>query len=144
MEHQDMKKRLVISAVIASAAILAACNNSKNATANLKPVETHQAGDINIVLLNETGELQQGKNDFVVQFQNQQGQPVEVGAVRFGSSMAMPGMAPMSGDSEASAAGQTGAYRVKSTFAMSGAWRFTIEWSGPRGTGKTTFNTNVR
>jgi hypothetical protein len=139
-----MKKVFTISAAISIAAALVGCSASKNAASNLKPVETHKTGDIDIVLLSETGELQQGKNDFAVQFQDQQGQPVEVGAVQFGSSMAMPGMAPMSGESEIAPAGQTGAYRVKSNFAMSGAWRFTIEWNGPRGQGKTTFNTDVR
>ncbi len=139
-----MKKRFAISVVLGLVAVLAGCNGARNEIDNLKPVETHQAGDINLVLMNDTGELKQGQNDFVVRFQDKQGRPVDVRAVQFGSSMAMPGMAPMSGDSEATPAGQTGAYRVKSNFAMSGAWHFTVEWSGPQGQNKTTFNTNVR
>jgi hypothetical protein len=135
---------LVGCSVSCSVGCSVGCNTSGNANSNNKPVETHNAGDLNIVIMNDTGELHQGKNDFVLQFQNQQGQPVDVGAVQVGSSMAMPGMAPMSGDSEVAPAGQTGAYRVQSNFAMSGAWRFTVEWSGPRGPGKTTFNHNVR
>jgi hypothetical protein len=135
-----MKRLLVVSI----AAILAGCNSSQNSTSNLKSVETHQAGDISVVLMNDTGELKQGQNEFVVQFRNQQGQAVDVGAVQVGSSMAMPGMAPMSGESEVAPAGQAGTYRVKSNFAMSGAWHFTVEWSGPQGQNKTAFNTNVR
>jgi len=54
------------------------------------------------------------------------GQPINVGDVQLGSSMSMPSMAPMSGDSEITPTGQTGTYRVKSNFAMSGAWHFTV------------------
>jgi hypothetical protein len=139
-----MRKLFAISAALGLVAALAGCNASKNEATNLKPVETHNAGGISLVLMNDTGELKQGQNDFVVQFQDQQGHPVDVRDVQFGSSMAMPGMAPMSGESEVTPAGQTGAYRVKSNFAMSGAWHFTVEWSGPQGQNKTAFNTNVR
>jgi hypothetical protein len=130
--------------VILAALTLAACKSSSPDVSKLKPIETHKVGDINVVLMNDAGELKQGQNDFVVQFQDQQGQPVDVGEVQLGSNMSMPGMAPMSGESEITPAGQTGMYRVKSNFAMSGAWHFTINWNGPRGQGKTAFNSNVR
>jgi len=138
-----MKTRIAFSAMIAVAFGLAGCA-SKDAGANLKQIETHKAGDLTVVLMNDTGELKQGQNDFVVRFQNAQGQPVDVGEVRLGSSMSMPSMAPMSGQSEIAPSGQTGTYRVKSNFAMSGAWHFTIDWNGPRGKGKTAFNSNAR
>jgi len=96
------------------------------------------------VLLNSAGELKQGKNEFVVQFKDDKGQLVDVGEVQLGSSMSMPSMPPMSGDSEITPTGQTGTYRVKSNFAMSGAWHFTIAWNGPYGQGSTAFNSNVR
>jgi hypothetical protein len=94
--------------------------------------------------LNKTGELTQGQNDFVVEFNDAQGQPVDVGDVQIGSSMSMPGMAPMSGDSGVTQTKQTGIYKVTSNFAMSGAWHFTLSWEGPAGQGHTTFNSNVR
>jgi hypothetical protein len=137
-----MKMLLVISAV-AITIVLAGCS-SKFDVSKLKPIETHKVGDINVVLMNDTGELKQGQNDFVVQFQNQQGQPVDIGDVQLGSSMSMPSMAPMSGGSEITPSGQTGTYRVKSNFAMSGAWHFTLAWNGPHGPGKTAFNSDVR
>ena len=139
-----MKKALVIFATLAIAVILVGCKGSGLDVSKLKPIETHKVGDINVVLMNDSGELKQGQNDFVVQFQNQQGQPVDVGEVQLGSNMSMPGMAPMSGESEITPAGQTGTYRVKSNFAMRGAWHFTVNWNGPRGQGKTAFNSNVR
>jgi hypothetical protein len=144
--REDMKiKRVVVTfAALAVAIGLAGCKTGGLDASKLKPIETHKVGDINVVLMNDTGELKQGQNDFVVQFQNQQGQPVEVGKLQLGSNMSMPSMAPMSGESEITPAGQTGTYRVKSNFGMSGAWHFTINWKGPQGEGKTAFNTNVR
>ena len=139
-----MKKLLVIFAALGVAVSLVGCKSGGLDVAKLKPIETHKVGDINVVLLNDTGELKQGQNDFVVQFQNPQRQPVDVGDVQLGSNMSMPAMAPMSGESEITASGQTGTYRVKSNFAMSGAWHFTINWNGPQGQGKTAFNSNVR
>ncbi len=114
-----MKKVLLMFAVLAIA--LAGCNSNKVDVSKLKPVTTHKVGDLSVVLMNDTGDFKQGQNEFVVQFQNQQGQAVDVGDVQLGSSMSMPSMAPMSGDSEITPTGQTGTYRVKSNFAMSGA-----------------------
>jgi hypothetical protein len=140
----QMKKALMMAAALGVAISLVGCKSGGLDVAKLKPIETHKVGDFNVVLMNDTGELKQGQNDFVVQFQNQQGQPVDVGEVQLGSNMSMPSMAPMSGESEITSAGTTGTYRVKSNFAMSGAWHFTINWNGPQGQGKTAFNSNVR
>ena len=139
-----MKRVLVIVAAFGIAISLAGCKSNGLDISQLKPIETHKVGDINVVLMNDTGELKQGQNNFVVQFQNQQGQPVDVGEVQLGSNMSMPSMAPMSGESEITPADTSGTYRVKSNFAMSGAWHFTINWNGPQGQGKTAFNSNVR
>ena len=139
-----MKNMLLIFTALAIAVSLVGCKSNSLDVSKLKPIETHKVGDINVVLMNDTGELTQGQNDFVVQFQNQQGQPVDVSDVQLGSNMSMPAMAPMSGESEITPAGQTGTYRVKSNFAMSGAWHFTVNWNGPQGQGKTAFNSNVR
>lgn len=120
------------------------CGGSKVDTANLKPAATRTVGNLTIVLLNTTGELKQGQNEFIVQFKDDKGQLVDIGDVQLGSSMSMPSMAPMSGDSELTPTGQIGTYRVKSNFAMSGAWHFTISWNGKQGQGSTAFNSNVR
>ena len=140
-----MKVLLAISVVLLLVGGAIGCKGiNADATAGLKPFETRNSGNVTVVLLSDTGELKQGQNDFVMQFRSPQGQPVDAGDVQLGSSMAMPGMAPMSGDSQITSAGQTGTYRVKSNFAMSGAWHFTISWKGPNGQGSTAFNTNVR
>jgi len=123
---------------------VAGCSGGKVNLSSLKPAATRTVGKLTIVLLNKSGELMQGQNEFVVQFKDDQGQPADVGDVQIGSSMSMPSMAPMSGDSELTPASQTGIYKVTSNFAMSGAWHFTLSWNGPYGQGHTTFNSNVR
>jgi len=139
-----MKKLSAVSMMLFLILGFTGCGAKKVDTENLKEVATHVVGDVAIVILNSTGELKQGQNEFVVQFRDQKGQPIDVGNVTLGSSMSMPSMAPMSGDSEITPTGQAGTYRVKSNFAMSGAWHFTVSWNGPRGQGSTAFNNNVR
>ena len=139
-----MKKSVVFSMMLLFVLALTGCGGKSTSTENLKEVATHAVGSVTVVLLNGTGELKQGQNQFVVQFRDAKGQPIDVGTVQLGSSMSMPSMAPMSGDSEITPAGQTGTYRVKSNFAMSGSWHFTVSWNGPSGQGSTAFNSNVR
>ncbi|MDQ2840720.1 MAG: FixH family protein [Acidobacteriota bacterium] len=120
------------------------CNSGKVDINSLKPAATRTIGKLTLVLLNKTGELTQGANEFFVQFKDGQGQPADVGDVQLGSSMSMPSMAPMSGNAEVTPTGQKGIYKVTSNFAMSGAWHFTLSWNGPYGHGHTTFNSDVR
>lgn len=135
----------IMSAVLLSLAlILAGCNGDKVDVSSLKPAATKTIGKLTVALLNKTGELTQGQNEFVVEFKDDQGEPVDVGDVQIGSSMSMPGMTPMSGDSGVTETKQTGIYKVTSNFAMSGAWHFTLSWDGPAGRGHTNFYSNVR
>src|SRR6267154_6656082 len=112
---------------------VAGCSGDKVNLSALKPAASKSAGKLTIVLLNKSGELTQGQNEFVIQFKDDQGQPADVGDVQLGSNMSMPGMSPMSGDAELTPTGQTGVYTVTSNFAMSGAWHFTLSWSGSYG-----------
>jgi hypothetical protein len=123
---------------------LAGCKGGKVDVTSLKPAATRTVGKLTVVLLNKSGELMQGQNEFVVQFKDDQGQPADVGDVQLGTSMSMPSMAPMSGDAEITPTGQTGIYKVTTNFAMSGAWHFTLSWNGPYGHGHTSFNNDVR
>jgi len=124
--------------------VLTGCKGDQVDISSLKPAATRTVGRLTIVLLNKTGELTQGQNDFIVEFKDDQGRPVDVGDVEIGSSMSMPGMAPMSGDSGVTKTKQTGIYKVASNFAMSGAWHFALSWDGPAGQGHTAFINSVR
>ena len=102
--------------------ILAGCKGDQVDVLSLKPAATRAVGNLTVVLLNKTGELTQGQNDFIVEFKDDQGRPVDVGDVQIGSSM----------------------YRVTSHFGMSGAWHFALSWDGPAGQGHTAFINSVR
>ncbi|MFN7938437.1 MAG: FixH family protein [Bryobacteraceae bacterium] len=128
---------------LAGLLFLNACNSAPPAAA--KEIQTERNKDLAISLMNEKGELAMGQNRFIVAFKSvANNQPVDVGAVTVGSSMAMPGMAPMTAPIELEPAGATGQYAAKGDFAMSGAWKFEVRWDGPAGKGSATFNTNVR
>src|SRR5258708_19664415 len=100
---------------------VAGCSGDKVNLSSLKPAATRTVGKLTIVLLNKSGDLTQGQNEFALQFKDDQGQPADVGDVQIGSSMSMPSMAPMSGDSELTPTGQTGLYTLTSTSGMTGA-----------------------
>lgn len=128
---------------LAGLLFLSACSSAPPTAA--KEIQTERTKDLTVSLLSEKGELAMGQNRFIVAFRStSNNQPVDVGAVTVGSSMAMPGMAPMTAPIELEPAGTPGQYAAKGDFAMSGAWKFEIRWDGPAGKGSATFNTNVR
>jgi hypothetical protein len=135
---------ICVMSVVVVVLVSTGCNQNKVDTENLKPVATRSVGPVTVLLLNSSGELKQGQNDFVMQFKDDKGEVIDVGEVQLGSSMTMPSMAPMSGGSEITLTGQPGTYRVKSNFGMSGAWHFTVSWNGRYGQGHAAFNSNVR
>jgi Cu(I)/Ag(I) efflux system membrane protein CusA/SilA len=102
------------------------------------------AGDVVVRLVVDDGRdgLSPGRSRFVLEFTDTAGQPIDVRDVRVSSSMTMPGMvmtAPVSVE-------PAGAGRVSATaeFSMSGAWRFTVEWTGPTGAKSVAFDGEVR
>jgi hypothetical protein len=132
-----------ISTIGLAALVLGACKGP--VASETKEIQTQRTQDMVIALLNEKGELAMGQNRFILAFRSaSNNQPVDVGTVTVGSSMAMPGMAPMTAPIELEPAGSTGQYAAKGDFAMSGAWKFEVRWDGPAGHGATSFNTNVR
>lgn len=132
-----------IGALALAALILGGCKTA--AVAETKEIQTQRTADMVITLLNEKGELAMGQNRFIISFRSAaNNQPVDVGMVTVGSSMAMPGMAPMTAPVELESAGSPGRYAAKSDFAMSGAWKFEVRWDGSAGRGATSFNTNIR
>jgi len=136
--------KIYITTALFGALLLGACQSGGEA------VETHEiasqvAGDVRVVLLGGADGLAQGNNRFTVAFRSAaDDQPVDAGTVTVGSSMAMPGMAPMIAPIELQPTGEMGQYALSGEFDMSGAWQFEIRWNGPVGQGSTSFRVNVR
>lgn len=141
--------RMHLAVIVLAAFTLGACGGGVSedggSASDLEEVISQTSGDIRIALLNETGDLVQGQNTFRLTFSSAaSGEPVDAGTVTVGSSMAMPGMAPMVAPIELESAGATGQYVLEGEFEMSGAWQFEIGWNGPIGSGNTMFSVSVR
>ena len=95
-------RRTVIAGVLAVVVGggLAACGGGERSdTSNLKEIQKQRAGEYIVTLLNDTGQLKEGKNDFVFEVRAaSDNQLVDVGAIQVGTSMPMPGMPNMVGE----------------------------------------------
>src|SRR5437660_12707201 len=113
-----MKRTLLLTLLaVLVAGIAAIAFVGSNRKTESKIIETHRAGDLAISLLNDSGDLTQGRNNFIIEFKSaSSGQPVDVGRVFSSSTMSMPGMAPLSAGLELTPAGEVGRYRAKSDF----------------------------
>ena len=87
------------------------------------------------------GTLRQGNSEIQIEFKDTKGQLVDVGSVKFGLQMNMPGM-PM--HSEAVVSGGGGRYKARVQPEMSGDWYATVSYSGPKGSGEKSFKVSVR
>jgi hypothetical protein len=112
--------------------------------ADLKPIKTQKAKDLSVRLLSESGQWQQGKNAFVLEFTSaKDGKPVDVGTARLNTSMPMPGMAPMLAGATLEPDGP-GRYRGVISFPDRGDRQVTVAWDGPAGKASTKFTVPVR
>ena len=128
-----MKVILAAVAVVALTTVLTACGGSSGGgdTSNLKQIEQQRAGEYLVTVLNETGQLKQGPNKFVLEFRKAADNKLaDVGNVQLNSLMPMPGMSPMSGGASATPSGTPGRYNVESDFQMVGTWNFTVKFGG--------------
>lgn len=106
---------------------------ASNDTTNLKQVGQQRAGETLVTVLSETGQLNQGPNNFVVEFRKAADNKLtDVGDVQLQSIMPMPGMSPMSAGASAEPSGTPGRYNVTADFSMTGKWNFTVIFKGQR------------
>jgi YtkA-like len=125
-----MRRSLVILVML----MVSACGGS-NRPAQLKQLQRVKAGPMDILLLAPGEAIKQGKGNFVLEFRDAGGNLVDVGAVKVGASMPMPGMAPMFGECMVTPSATKGRYEVATDLGMAGTWRLQIAWDGPAGKG---------
>ena len=134
----------MLIAGLVSALVSAGCWAAPDA-APLKELQRVRSGDVDVVLLSETGTLAQGRNSFVLEFRSSaDGRRRDVGTVRARATMPMAGMAPMFGTTDVSATGNEGRYLVTSDLSMAGTWQINVQWQGPSGSGAVTLRGSVR
>ena len=112
------------------------------ANKELKPIQRQQSGDYLVTLLSETGTLQHGAGEFVLEFRkNADNQLVDVGTVDISTTMEMPGMGPMIGSTTVTRTDTAGRYEAKGEFSMVGLWKCNVTF----GSGQSVrFNLNAQ
>lgn len=124
-----MRMRLIMAAVAAVVLglVMTACGRGGNDASNLKKIDQQRTGDYIVTALNETGQVKQGPNKFVLEFRKASDNALaDVGNVQINSTMPMPGMPPMNAGASATESGTTGLYNVESDIPMRGRWTFTV------------------
>jgi Cu(I)/Ag(I) efflux system membrane protein CusA/SilA len=114
-----------------------------DAVASDPVVQTVGSGDLRIVLRSPTGTLHTGRNTFTIEFRSVSDALVDVGVLRIGATMTMPGMV-LPGNVQVQPSGVPGRYDATAEFGMAGAWPITIEWDGPAGRGKANVEGSVQ
>jgi hypothetical protein len=129
---------------LAGLLVLAAWLAAPAAAAELKPIKSQKAGNVQVRLLGASGQWTQGKNSVVLEFTAvKDGRPIDVGKVSLSTSMPMPGMAPMLAGATLQPDGP-GRYRGTISFPDRGDRQVTVTWEGPAGKGSTKFTVPVR
>ncbi len=131
-----MKMMLTALVVVVLGLVSFGCSGESGGgtdTTNLKQVGQQRAGETVVTVLSETGQLNQGPNNFVVEFRTAaDNKLVDVGDVQLQSIMPMPGMAPMSAGASAEPSGTPGRYNINADFSMTGKWNLTVIFKGQR------------
>jgi hypothetical protein len=135
----------VMVGVVLGMVLLAALSLGTAWGAELKVIQTHNAQDMTVTLLSESGQWTQGKNTFVLEFTSAATkQPADMGKVTLSTSMPMPGMAPMLAGATLSPDKVPGRYLGTISFPDRGARQVTVAWEGPAGKGSARFSVPVR
>jgi hypothetical protein len=135
----------LIASVVLGVLLLTGAGMAIVRGAELKTIHTQKTKDLVITLRSESGQWTQGKNAFVLEFTSASAQqPVGVGNVTLGTSMAMPGMSPMTAGATLSPDKTPGRYLGTISFPDSGTRQVTVTWDGPAGKGSTKFSVPVR
>ena len=133
-----------ITAVMVAAAILAGGLVGPAAAADMKLIQTQKTKDAVVALKSESGRWTQGSNAFVLEITSQAGQALDTGKVSLGTSMAMPGMAPMVVGARLTPDTTPGRYAGTISFPDGGTRQVTVSWDGPAGKGSVRFSVPVR
>ena len=143
-----MKKSIGIVLAIVAAVFIAACGSKTESGAKLPTGKTIKAiplGSLTATLSNDSGQLKQGNQQFMVTFTDSSGKPVDVGAVSLNFHMAQMGtMAAMNDQTTFTTTETPGVYGGKVRIEMAGEWQGQLAYEGPAGSGKTTFTVTAQ
>lgn len=138
-----MKKYLFALLVIAT--LLGGCSKAVNEGPTGTAIVTGRGNGLTATLANSRGYLSEGPNEFTLEFRNDAGAPVEVGAITLYFDMpAMGSMPYMKNDATLTTTTTPGVYRGTVTLEMKGTWQTKISYQGPAGAGELGLVINAR
>ena len=134
------------SVLLVLAAVTMACTpRPEPESPRLAELQRTKSGDLDVVLLAASDALGAGKSQATLEFQSGSDRHlVDVGMVKVGASMEMPGMGPMLGSVFVNKGDVPGRYTLDTDLTMTGTWKLTVQWDGPAGTGSVAFPGTVR
>jgi len=112
----------------------------KAAVAQSAPIATQTVNDLTVKLY---GQVRNGPSELLIEFRDANDQLVDAGDVKMEANMNMPGMQMHEG-ATVQRSGTPGQYRAKIKPDMAGDWMAKLSFNGPRGSGQTSFNLNVK
>ena len=128
-----------------------ACNSSGPAPAGGNPIQGKVikaapiGNNLTVTLSNDTGQLKNGAQEFMLAFTDASGKAVDVGAVSLNNHMAAMGsMAAMNSQATLSTTAVPGVYKGQVNIEMAGEWQAQISYEGPAGSGKTSLSVTAR
>lgn len=136
-----MKNFWISLAVIAFAALLAACSSSPEGGSTGKVVKSGPAGNgLTVSIATPDGVLKHGNSQFTLTFADSSGKPVDVGAVALTFHMPQMGtMQAMNNPATFTTTATPGVYSGKANIEMAGEWQARITYEGPAGRGEASF-----
>lgn len=126
---------------LATAVAAAACGGGSGSRPAGSVIATEKAGALTVTLSNPKGHFSEGANDFVAEFKDGSGKPVDVGAITINFDMpAMGSMAHMQSGAKLTTTETPGVYRGAVNLDMNGSWEVSVAYKGAAGEGKAGFS----
>jgi len=149
LEDGDMKNSVVGGVFLLVVVLLFTACGSKPETGGKVPtgktIKAVPVGSLTATLLNDSGQLKQGNQEFMLSFTDSSGKPVDVGSVSVNFHMAQMGaMAEMNDATTFTTTDTPGVYRGKVNIEVAGEWQGQLAFEGPAGSGRTTFTVTAR
>ena len=101
-----------------------------------KAIASAKSGAITVTIANPSGRFKEGENDFTVEFTDQQGKTVDIGASTIWFEMpAMGSMAAMKSNVKLITTATPGVYQANAKLEMAGTWTAHVKFKGAAGEG---------
>ena len=102
-----------------------------------KLIAESKSGNIKLVMTNPTGKLKEGDNTLTIEFQDQQGKPVDIGTGTVWLEMPhMGAMSAMRANAKLLTTQTPGVYDASVRLDMAGTWNLHAKYKGPAGEGQ--------